>query len=350
MASIYKIASGWRAQVRIAGKKPKSQVFASKTDAIAWTRATEGRLHNKNDSEEHVIYSEIHKKYFEALKRCGYTKEMVCARLLEYWKDYRLGEITTSAVSDYAIKRQKDGLAPSTVLSELVYLGVVLQHGGVLTNNQEALRAKLALKGAITTLRNLGTVGDSRQRTRRPTDEELLRLKGYFLNRPRSQVPMWEITLFAIATCMRLGEIVGVGGVVWEDYEAARRLLTIRARKDPTEPNGVDMTIPLLTGHVIVGGITVDPVAIIERQQSAYQKRGRIFPFSENTVSLSFTNACKALGIADLHFHDLRHDGISRMFLPGKYSIPEVAKVSGHRSWKNLQRYTQIQPEELHRS
>lgn len=349
MASIYKIPSGWRAQVRIAGKPSQSQVFSTQQAAKVWARSVEGGLHKQNGSNDFTLYSDIHDKYFAALTRCGYTKQQVCKKLLEYWKDYRLGEITSSAISDYALKRQREGLAPATVLSELTYMGVVLQHGGTLADNQDALRAKLALKGAITTLRNLGTVGEGRRRTRRPTEEELLRLKEHFLNRPRSQVPMWEIVLFAIATCMRLGEIVGPGGVVWPDFDEAKRLLTIRSRKDPQDPAGFDMTIPLLTGHVIVNGQSIDPVAIILRQQSAYQRKGRIFPFSENTVSLSFTNACEKLGIDDLTFHDLRHDGISRMFVPGKYSIPEVAKVSGHKSWKNLQRYTQIQPESLHK-
>ena len=73
------------------------------------------------------------------------------------------------------------------------------------------------------------------------------------------------------------------------------------------------------------------------------------YHFSDNCFHIDMRFACKKLNIEDLHFHDLRHDGISRMFVPGGYSIPEVAAVSGHKSWKNLQRYTQIRPEELHR-
>jgi hypothetical protein len=46
----------------------------------------------------------------------------------------------------------------------------------------------------------------------------------------------------------------------------------------------------------------------------------------------------KVLGIKDLHFHDLRHDGISRLFEIGK-DIPQDRSVSGHRSWQNLKRY-----------
>src|SRR5215831_10607941 len=48
-----------------------------------------------------------------------------------------------------------------------------------------------------------------------------------------------------------------------------------------------------------------------------------------------------ALGIDDLRFHDLRHEGISRLFEMGK-TIPQAAAVSGHRSWTSLKRYTHI--------
>jgi integrase len=47
------------------------------------------------------------------------------------------------------------------------------------------------------------------------------------------------------------------------------------------------------------------------------------------------------LAIDDLHFHDLRHEGVSRLFEMGR-TIPQVASVSGHRSWQSLQRYTHL--------
>ena len=42
-----------------------------------------------------------------------------------------------------------------------------------------------------------------------------------------------------------------------------------------------------------------------------------------------------------MHFHDLRHEGVSRLFEKG-LTIPHVATVSGHRSWQSLKRYTHI--------
>jgi len=71
---------------------------------------------------------------------------------------------------------------------------------------------------------------------------------------------------------------------------------------------------------------------------------GTDFPYTTDAISARFTRACQLLEIEDLHFHDLRHDGISRLFeirWQGG-SIPHVAAVSGHRSWKSLQRYTHV--------
>jgi integrase len=67
----------------------------------------------------------------------------------------------------------------------------------------------------------------------------------------------------------------------------------------------------------------------------------RLFPYTAPAISAAFTRACALLEIKDLRFHDLRHEGISRLFEMG-WSIPQVAAVSGHRSWDSLRRYTQL--------
>ena len=66
-----------------------------------------------------------------------------------------------------------------------------------------------------------------------------------------------------------------------------------------------------------------------------------IFPYNSDSISASWTRACKILGIENLHFHDLRHEGISRLF-EMDWDIPRVASVSGHRDWNSLRRYTHL--------
>jgi integrase len=47
------------------------------------------------------------------------------------------------------------------------------------------------------------------------------------------------------------------------------------------------------------------------------------------------------LGIEDLHFHDLRHEGCTRL-AEQSFTIPEIQKVSLHDSWGSLQRYVSV--------
>jgi len=54
----------------------------------------------------------------------------------------------------------------------------------------------------------------------------------------------------------------------------------------------------------------------------------RIFPYNHRSISSRFTRACKVFGIEDLHFHDLRHEGVSRLFEMGE-TIPHVAGSLG---------------------
>lgn len=119
-------------------------------------------------------------------------------------------------------------------------------------------------------------------------------------------------------------------------------MLTIRDRKDPRQKKGNDQRIPLLA----VSGY--DAVALIEEQRAIRgNEDDRIFPYNHKSTSTVFTRAVKDLGIDDLHFHDLRHEGTSRLFEAG-FEIHQVALVTGHKDWKMLRRYTHLKPEALH--
>ncbi len=63
-------------------------------------------------------------------------------------------------------------------------------------------------------------------------------------------------------------------------------------------------------------------------------------------MSAAFTRACEKLKIDNLHFHDLRHEGTSRLFEAG-LPIEKVALVTGHKDWRQLRRYTNLMVEDL---
>ena len=347
MASIYKIASGWRAQVRMKDKPTTSQVFPSKREAQLWAREQEERLHKSTSSNPFMTYGALHDEYITAIAHPKHSKRFSLKHLRAYWGDWRVCEMKSAAFSNYATLRRRE-VGPATVLQELIYLKVVLHHGGVLTGCDETHIATAHLGTTMKTLRHTRTIGEANKRTRRPTEKELQALEEYWLARPVIHTPFMDLVLFAICTCARKGEIVGPGGAVWEDLSVKDRTLWLRGRKDPKDPAGHDDQIPLLAGPVTFRGNIVDPLEIALRQPTSHRRTGRIFPYAECTVDAGFRTACRALKIQDLRFHDLRHDGISRLF-ESDYDIPKVASVSGHRSWENLKRYTHLRPDTVHR-
>ncbi|MHB1735875.1 MAG: tyrosine-type recombinase/integrase, partial [Acidithiobacillus sp.] len=60
--------------------------------------------------------------------------------------------------------------------------------------------------------------------------------------------------------------------------------------------------------------------------------------FDPKTIGSYWTRHMQILGIEDLHFHDLRHEGCSRLAEDG-LSIPDIQRVSLHESWSSLQIY-----------
>ena len=140
--------------------------------------------------------------------------------------------------------------------------------------------------------------------------------------RPAS-IPMQKIIAFAIFSTRRQEEITRIR---WNDYEGNRVL--VRDMKHPGDKAGNHTWCEL----------PPEASAIIE---SMPRIEARIFPYTTDAISAAFTRACHVLGIDDLHFHDLRHEGVSRLFETGR-TIPQAATVSGHRSWSSLQRYAHL--------
>jgi integrase len=182
-----------------------------------------------------------------------------------------------------------------------------------------------AMNKAMRSARKLGKVAKSAERDRRPTLDELDRLMTHFqevwYRRPTS-CPMHRVVAFALFSTRRQEEITTIRRA---DYERDRML--VRNMKHPGQKVGNDVWVDL----------PAPAPAVVDAMGTG----DRLFPYTTDAISAAFTRACHFLEIEDLHFHDLRHEGISRLFEMG-WTIPQVAQVSGHRSWTSLKRYTQM--------
>lgn len=136
---------------------------------------------------------------------------------------------------------------------------------------------------------------------------------------------MADVVEVAVALPRRLSELTGAR---WLDLEPTG-VLTLRDTKNPTAPRTERIPVPPLAQALI-------------KKLPVFDER--ILPYNSESISAAFERACDRLGIEDLHFHDLRHEGICRLFEAG-LDIPEVALISGHLSWNTLKRYTHLRPE-----
>ena len=136
---------------------------------------------------------------------------------------------------------------------------------------------------------------------------------------------MRSVVLFAIETGLRRSELINVE---WSHVDREHRTLLV-----PRTKNGHPRVIPLSSKALgILAGVDV-------REQ-------RVFPVSANAVRLAWERLKRRVGVDDLHFHDLRHEAISRFFEKG-LSVPEVALISGHRDVRMLFRYTHLKAEDV---
>jgi integrase len=345
LAAFVRLPSGsWRAVVR-RKRRYISETFKRKEDARSWALEAERQIDQGGPPTPSRVKGmktfgqliELHIADMKEVGRApGRTKSATLAMLKRELGQRPMTDMNRERLIKFGRDRAAQRAGPVTVSMDIGAIKLVISHAaavhGLRVSMEQVDLARIALK-------RLGLVGNSNERSRRPTQEELRKLFDHFDGIRRLSIPMSRVVRFAIATAMRQEEIFRV---TWEDYDRRTKMLLIRDRKDPREKKGNHQRIPLLD----ISGW--DAVALIEEQRAVRSNADdRIFPHNHRSAGTAFTRACGSLGIVDLHFHDLRHDGTSRLF-EAEFKIQQAALVTGHKDWKMLARYTHLRPESLH--
>jgi integrase len=279
MATIRKRKDRWQAQVRRKGSSPVSKTFTLQKDAFLWARQMEifaDRGEIPSVQQKLAADSSLSDLLRHPISQKS-LKELQVKDFANY-RDERLKEI-----SGASLRRQ---LNPIRHMFQ-----IAINEWGI------PLKAK-----------------DNR-RERRLKDGEYERLLA--AARTRQNPYIEKIVVFAIETGMRRGEILNL---CWDQVDLKRRSVTILESK-----NGYSRTIPITQ----LAAFTL---------QSLSRGDARVFPTTANSLRLAWDRMLKGTGIEDLHFHDLRHEAISRFFEMG-LTVPEVASISGHRDTRMLLRY-----------
>ena len=396
MASIRKRNGKWQVQVRRNEQPAISRSFTLRTDAQEWAREIErkadrGELNRDREVLEGISLGSLVERYRDTVSsgKKGHAIEVIVlnAFLRNPICSKPLSQISSVDFAKYRDKRLKE-IRPASLKRQL----------SPIHNMFEVARDEWGIPITENPLDRVKLKATDNRRERRLKDGELERIiEACRSTRNPFILPM---ILFATETAMRRSEMLSLR---WGSLDLKRLSATLYESK-----NGYSRTIPLSHNTMellvvlrgiqkgISNGIRVDPKGTILRchvgrlhsesdesgfdipvsgsgdleeslvsdlidsrdslgslnpNQAVYEltdinPEQPLFPITPNALRLSWERICKRASIKDLHFHDLRHEAISRLFEKG-LTVPEVASISGHRDMRMLFRYAHAQQESI---
>lgn len=229
-------------------------------------------------------------------------------------------------------------ITPSSINVELSYMRSVFQYA------EAVWGLNIDLNSLNKTLRQLSLtkqISLSVKRDRLPTTDELTKLTLYFKERFESsckRYPMHLIMWLAIFSCRREAEITRLE---INDYQKEQGVCLVKNIKNPKGSQGNNKFF-----HVLPECAKMIELILKDKYRDKMLSLGYsnelIVPCSSSYFSQEFFHACNILGIEDLRFHDLRHEGCTRLAERG-FTIPQIQHISLHDSWSSLQRYVSVQ-------
>ena len=328
MATITKLPSGkYRAQVRRQGVY-RARSFSRKIDAQGWAveieRAIEGGQSSGLMRPAAGMTLDVLIDAYLTQVKLPRAAELTLRQIGRRIGQIGIRQLNVMHIQDWIRDRQDAGLQTASILRPLGRLSTMLQWARDIKSIE--INPEIVVDARRRLVRH--NPGYNRARDRIPSAKEIERLQTYFRDEYVGAIPMGLLINFAICSAMRVGEICRI---TFEDVNWVQQTITIRDRKDPQQKIGNNQVVPLLPAAM----------QIVQARREATGGKGRIFPYRSETVSQLWFMTTRRLKIEDLTFHDLRHAASTELFRKG-LSIPEVALVSGHRSWRELKRYTQL--------
>ena len=311
MATIRKRLGKYQAQIRKDGNFI-SQTFINKSDAIKWTKEQEvlieqGCYISKKESvtlaflltrwEQEVL---VHLKSFKVER---YKVALVSRALGQL----TLNKITSSVLVDYRDNRLQE-VSNQTVKHELGLIRRALKKG-----------IEWGYTSSVPYLASPSLKGQARNRRLSEVEMSLLlsSCDDY----------LKHIVIFLSESSMRRGELASIKIA---DINLESRLLQLSDTK-----NGHDRIIPL-------SSLALDSINYL----IMHAQTPMLLGYDKEWLTRKFISHCKSIGIENFRLHDLRHEGISKLFEKG-LNVMEVSSISGHKDLSMLKRYTHINPSTL---
>jgi len=168
---------------------------------------------------------------------------------------------------------------------------------------------------------NVRKPSEGKGRERRLTKEEFTRLETE-IKKSRNKL-LYPAFQFAIETAARQNEILSL---TWQHVNLDRKFALLKDTK-----NGETRTT------------IFSDVALEALESLGLKTEGEVWSITESQLRRQWEEARADIGADDLHFHDLRHEGTSRLFEKG-LNVFEVQSITGHKTLSELRKYTHLTP------
>lgn len=296
-----------------------------------WQQAEQARLHIEANLSVSIVRDYgIATKYTLRDLMQRYLKEVVpghkggdveanrLRRMMrkEAFVDKKLAALVTEDLQDFIADRLTE-VAPATVDRDLDVLSQTLRYAD---NVWKIAPVESAFKG-------LQRPKYFNERDRRLTAKE----EKDLLEAARAdENPYIEPAIvLALETAMRRSELLSLTP---DDINFEMRYAHLKDTK-----NGRSRKVPLTQRAMQVFQ------ALLALQVMAGIDDGRLLDLTANALKKGFfERVLPSTKIKDLHFHDLRHEAISRLAESGRFQMIELQAVSGHRDMRMLQRYAHL--------
>ena len=318
----------WTAIIRRTGHLDMVQTFGTEKEAVAWARLQEvaidqgrqpiGRDHAKMTLHDALLkYQEDYTQNKKsAAGEMGFIKQWLERPVAKK----KLAEVTLRDMSRVKLDMEREGKSGTTIRL----------HMSVISHLYNRARGDwLHIAHLQSPIAGLTLPKIQKGRDRRLNADEMARLMDVCRQTEGGKLAL--LVEFAIETCMRQSEIIDLE-IAEIDFN--KNMMHLKKTK-----NGEEREVPI--SH---------KAEEIIRECMSLKRSNRpeyLWDYSLAGLRTAYKRAVAKAGIVDFDFHDLRHEGISRLYERTSLTDIQIARISGHKTLQVLKRYANLRADNL---
>lgn len=314
MASFQKYGKGWRVFVKRRGVS-KSATFATKREAQDWAVRMENLILSADQQQ-------VRKRTFREILR-RYDDEVLDKKRSPQWTRNFIRRLERNPIADSSLDEEAVIAYRESRLKEVQ---------GTTVNREMSVMSRICNVAMrewkwldANPFVNVTKPRENPHRERRITQDEidlLERVSGYKIPPETINQQVHHALLLSIETAMRAGEILSL---TWGNVDMEKRTAFL-----PMTKNGSSRTVPL-------------SARAVELLKQLPKTGDRCFHL--DYISQYFNRLKARAGLHDLHFHDARHEAITR--LSRRLDVLTLARVVGHKDIRQLMTYYNESAEDI---